>query len=422
VLIAHGLTPSQTVSLDREKVVGFATDTGGRTSHTALLAQARGIPAVVGAGSITGVVNGGDVVIVDGTSGVIVCRPDEVTLANYQSRVRNLRKRQERLARELRHVPPETRDGHRVTLYANIEFPEEIPAALEHGAEGIGLYRTEYLYVQTGRPPTEEEHLEAYRRAAEMLDRRTLTIRTFDMGADKLPGATRAEREPNPFLGCRSIRFSLERDDLFRIQIRAILRASAFGNVRILFPLISTLGELEQARAIVGEVMDQLKEQNVPFDPDLQAGIMVEVPSAARIADILAKKADFFSLGTNDLVQYCIAVDRGNERVANLYQPAHPAILRLLKDVIETGRRSGTPVGMCGEMSGDLSYTILLLGLGLKEFSVAPAVLPEVKEIIRQVTMAEARAITQEALAFEKAEDTVQFLSEKTRAILPDFA
>jgi phosphotransferase system enzyme I (PtsI) len=331
-----------------------------------------------------------------------------------------MRSRQARLARELRNVPPETKDGYRVELFANIEFPEEIPSAIEHGAEGVGLYRTEYLYLQKGHMPTEEEHFEAYRRAAELLAPRPLTIRTLDMGADKLADESGAQRERNPFLGCRSIRLSLEREELFRTQIRAILRASSFGNVRVLFPLISTLGEVLRAKAIVRDVMSQLEREEVPFDPNAQIGIMLEVPGALLIADVLAQHSDFFSLGTNDLVQYSLAVDRGNERVANLYQPAHPAILRLVKQVIETGHRLRVRVGMCGEMSGDLYYTILLLGLGLKDFSLAPAVLPEVKELIRQVTMSDARAIARRALAFEQAEQTVQFLTEKTKEILPD--
>lgn len=422
VLIAHNLTPSQTASLDRSKIVGFATDTGGSTSHTALLARALSIPAVVGAGSITAVASGGDVVIIDGTSGVIVCRPDPDTLASYNARIRNMRARQVRLARELRRVPPETRDGYRVELYANIEFPEEIPSALEHGAEGVGLYRTEYLFIQKGRMPSEEEHFEAYRHAVELLSPRPLTIRTLDMGADKLQDEAGAGRDRNPMLGCRSIRLSLEREDIFRTQLRAILRASAFGSVRILLPMISALGELLKAHAILRDVMHELERVGVPFDPNIQMGIMIEVPSAAWIADILASETDFFSLGTNDLVQYTMAVDRGNERVAHLYQPAHPAVLRLLKYVIETGHRQRVRVGMCGEMSGELIYTILLLGLGLKEFSVAPIVLPEVKEIIRQVTMKEARTIARQAMSFRRAEESMRFLNEKTQEILPDLA
>jgi len=422
VLIAHNLTPSQTVHLDRSKVIGFATDTGGRTSHTALLARALGIPAVVGAGDITAEVNIGDTVIVDGTSGVIVCRPDTDTLTSYETRVRNMRVRQAKLSLELKDVPPETQDGYRVELFANIEFPEEIPAAIEHGAEGVGLYRTEYLYVQKGHMPTEAEHFQEYKKAAELLAPRPLTIRTLDMGGDKLLEETGGTRESNPSLGCRSIRFCFEREDIFRTQLRAIMRASAFGNVRVLFPMISNAAELRKAHSILNEVMDTLKNERISFDPNVRVGIMVEVPSAAWIADILAKDTDFFSLGTNDLVQYSMAVDRGNERVANLYQPAHPAILRLLQHVIDTGRRTRVRVGMCGEMSGELSYTILLLGLGLKEFSVSPAVLPEVKEIIRQVTMSDARTIARQALAFEQVEDTIKFLSEKTREILPDFA
>ncbi len=418
VVVAHDLTPSQTVTLDKNQVVALATDAGGRTSHTAIIARALGIPAVVGLGTLTAEVVAGDLLVVDGTAGRVVVNPDARTLDRYHAKARNIHEREVRLAR-IRRLPAETPDGRRVHLYANIESPEEIAIALQRGAEGVGLYRTEFLFFQKGAPPTEEEHYAAYRSVAEALGTRPLAIRTFDMGGDKLePGGAWAEK--NPFLGCRSLRLCFQRMDLFRTQLRAILRASAGARVSILFPMVCNLRELRLAKRIVRETMAELDGRGVPFDRNLEIGIMIEVPSAAHIADLLAKEVDYFSIGTNDLVQYTLAVDRGNERVSALYQPAHPAILRLIRSVIETGRRLGTRVAMCGEMSGDLVYTILLVGLGLAEFSVSPAVLPQIKELVRSVSYDDARQVAAKALTFEDAEDTLAYLKEVTEKVLPD--
>jgi phosphotransferase system enzyme I (PtsI) len=418
IIVAQELTPSQTVTLDKEKVKAFATDSGGRTSHTAIIARALGIPAVVGLGSLTAEVVAGDLLIVDGTNGVVIVNPDTDTLDRYHARVRNIQAHEVRLAR-LRQLPAETTDGHRVHLYANIESPDEVELALARGAEGVGLYRTEFLFFEKGRPPTEEEHYAAYRRVVETLGDRLLTIRTFDMGGDKLaPEGTQGER--NPFLGCRSIRLCFENPEMFRTQIRAILRASAGGNVNILFPLISVLREIRQAKRMVHEVMAELDEAGIPFSRKMKIGIMIEVPSAARIADILAKEVDFFSIGTNDLVQYTLAVDRGNQRVSALYQPAHPAVLRLIREVIQEGEKSATSVAMCGEMSGEAIYAILLIGLGLTEFSVSPAVLPQIKEIIRSVSYDHAREVARQAMAFDEPERIVSYLQNVTREVLPE--
>lgn len=417
VLVAHDLTPSQTVTLDKSKVVALATDAGGRTSHTAIIARALGIPAVVGLGSLTADVVAGDLVVVDGTAGQVVVNPDTATLDRYHAKARNIHEREVRLAR-IRQLPAETPDGHRVHLYANIESPAEVEIAVQRGAEGVGLYRTEFLFFEKGSPPTEEEHYAAYRKVAEVLGTRPLTIRTFDMGGDKLePDGDWSEK--NPFLGCRSIRLCFQRMDLFRTQLRAILRASHGARVSILFPMITDLRETRQAKRIVHETMAELEEAGVPFDPNVQIGVMIEVPSAACIADLLAKEVDFFSIGTNDLVQYTLAVDRGNECVSALYQPAHPAVLRVVRDVIEVGRRKGVRVAMCGEISGDLPFVILLLGLGLSEFSVSPAVLPEVKELIRAVPFEHARQVAAKAMAFEDPEETMAFLKEAAEAALP---
>ena len=417
-VIAHDLTPSQTVEFDREKVKGFATDAGGKTSHVAILARAMGLPAVVGLGTVTADVSGGDTIIIDGNSGMVFINPDDETLRKYQQMARSIEIFEMELAVELHDLPAETTDGYRVAIYANIEFPEEIPKALEHGAEGIGLYRTEYLYVQKGRMPTEKEHFEAYYQAARQLGGRPLTIRTLDLAGDKFFGDVSQPQVKNPLLGRRSIRLSFEQIDAFRTQLRAILRTSAYGHIRVMFPMVTTQSELKYARQVLAEVMAELDAEGTPYDKDIEVGIMIEVPSAALIGDILAKDADFFSIGTNDLVQYCLAVDRANEQVAHLYQPAHPAVLRLIKSVIDVGNRyqderhRGLPVGMCGEMSGDIAYTILLLGLGLKEFSVSSAIIPEIKNVIRSVDMQTARRIANEALTFTDAEQTQQYLRD----------
>jgi len=417
IVVAHDLTPSQTVTLDKSKVVALATDAGGRTSHTAIIARALGIPAVVGLGALTAEVVAGDLLVVDGSTGTVVINPDARTLDAYHAKARNLQEHEVRLAR-IRQLPAETRDGHRVRLYANIESPDEIEIALQRGAEGVGLYRTEFLFFEKGSPPTEEEHYQAYRRVAQALGNRPLTIRTFDMGGDKLePGGQTTEK--NPFLGCRSIRLCFQRMDLFRTQLRAILRASAGSRTSILFPMITDLREIRFAKSIVRETMAQLDAAGIPFDPRIEMGMMIEVPGAARIADLLAKEVNFFSIGTNDLVQYTLAVDRGNECVSALYQPAHPAILRIVRDVIEVGRRAGTRVAMCGEMSGDLVYAILLVGLGLGEFSVSPAVLPQVKELVRAVTYDHARQVAAKALTFEDPEDTLAYLKAVREEALP---
>ena len=417
IIVAHDLTPTQTVTLDKDKVVAFATDSGGRASHTAIVARALGIPAVVGLGDITTDVVAGDLVIVDGTTGTVVINPDGDTLDTYHAKARNIAEHEARLAR-FRNLPAETTDGHRVHLYANIESPDEINIAVERGAEGVGLYRTEFLYFEKGSAPDEEEHFAAYSRVAESLGERPLTVRTLDMGGDKLiPDGESTER--NPFLGCRSIRLCFQNPGLFRPQLRAILRTSAEANVRILFPMISTLWEIRHAKHIVHEVMAQLDEEGVPFSRGIQIGIMIEVPSAAWIADLLAREVDFFSIGTNDLVQYCLAVDRGNECVSSLFQPADPAILRMIRDVIQVGQASGVRVAMCGEMSGEVKYALLLVGLGLREFSVSSAVLPRIKEIIRSVPLDEAQRIAEHALSLDDAGHTVAYLTKVTEDILP---
>ncbi|KAF0245236.1 MAG: phosphotransferase system enzyme I [Planctomycetota bacterium] len=419
VVFAKDLTPSQTIGLDRTKILGFVTEFGGRTSHTAILARAHGIPAVVGIADVTRDVSGGDTVIVDGTKGIVIVEPDGETLKKYRALEKNFISFERRTADEMRSQPSETRDGIAIALLANIERPEEAATARDYGAGGIGLFRTEFLYFDPRNLPTEKEQFEKYRQVLKSMDGRPVTIRALDIGADKeVSGITAQER--NPFLGCRGIRLLFERMDLFRTQLRAILRASAFGKVRLMFPMVSTLDEIKQAKAIVADVREELDAEGVSFDPEMPVGIMIEVPSAAIAADILCTEAEFLSIGTNDLVQYVMAVDRVNEKIAPLYQPAHPAVLRLIRSVIDAGARAERPVSMCGEMSGDPLFTALLLGFGLRSFSAVPSALPEVKKVLRSVSIPEARQIAQDALALPDAHQVVEYLTEKTRRIIPE--
>jgi len=416
VLIATDLTPSQTAGLDTTKVAGFATQAGGRTSHTAIVARALGIPAIVGIGQDLSQITTGEMIILDGMRGKIIIQPDEATLKDYRAKEKAFVEF-ERGLDELRGLPAETLDGHKINLYANIEFPEEIPAALENGAEGIGLYRTEFLYV-SNTEPDEETHFKAYKMAVEACGGRPLVIRTLDLGADKFAEGT-VRMEPNPFLGCRSIRLCFQRIDLFKTQLRAIFRASAYGPIKLMLPMISSLGEVRKAKLLINDVMDDLERERIVFDPKIPIGIMVEVPSAALLADFLAEEVSFFSIGTNDLVQYTLAVDRVNERVADLYQPAHPAILRLLHSVIEAGTKQGVEVSMCGEMSGEVVYTIPLIGLGLRNFSISPGSIPEVKKVIRSTTLRESVEVAERIFAFRDAKQTDNYLREKARRIIP---
>lgn len=420
VLVAHDLTPSQTAALDTGKVKGFATDAGGRTSHTAIVARALGIPAVVGLGTITADIFGGDTVIVDGNRGIVIVRPDDETLATYQRKVKSIHVFEEKLAIELKDQPSTTRDGKHISIFGNIEFPREININIKHGAEGIGLYRTEFLYLGSPKPPTEEEHIEAYTAVVRELNNKPLIIRTLDLGADKFASSD-DRKEGNPFLGCRSIRYCFENPPIFKIQLRAILRASALGNVKILFPLISSLQELRRAKQMVWEAMEELDKEKIPFNKNIDMGIMLEVPSSVMIADMFAKECDFFSIGTNDLIQYSLAVDRNNERVAYLYCPVHPAILRFLKIAIKAAEDNNIPIGICGEMGSEVEYTIPLIGLGLTEFSVAPPmIIPEIKKIVRSITFEKAKEIAETVYHFDDPGKTINYLQKIASEILPE--
>ena len=419
VVVSHDLSPSQTLGLDRTKVLGMLTEVGGPTSHSAIVAKTLGIPAVVGAEGVLNEISGGDTVIVDGVTGTVIISPDEATLKRYQAMERNFVLTEQQRAKELHDLPAETRDGTRVQIYANIETPEEIPWALEHGAEGVGLYRTEFLYLDNQFSPTEKDHLEAYRRAVSLLGDRPIVIRTVDLGADKMP-VDGMPPEDNPFLGTRAIRLCFERPEMFKAQLRSILRVAGSGRVGMMVPMISSLSEVNEVKETIEEVREELRSEGEPAGEGMQLGIMVEVPSAAIISDMLAPHVDFLSVGTNDLIAYSVAVDRKNERVAPLYQPGHPAILRLLKQVIDAGKANGKPVSVCGEMSSDLTYTLFLLGIGLRTFSVAPPAIPDLKKMIRSVTIKDAEEVARKALTFTDARDTVEYLKEETRKILPD--
>jgi phosphoenolpyruvate-protein phosphotransferase (PTS system enzyme I) len=402
-----------------DKVLGFATEQGGETSHTVIMARSLGIPAVVGLRTVVDDLSGGDTVIIDGSEGIVIISPDEVTLRRYQEKRQAYADSSDDLDTLIR-LPAVTRDGHEVQLFANIEFPREIELVRRYNGAGVGLFRTEFLFVEGSELPGERAHIEAYKQAVRLLEGRPLVIRTLDFGADKLMVDTGASKESNPFLGFRSIRFCFDRLDLFKPQLRAILRASAMGQVKILFPMISSLDELLRAKSILREVMEELDGEGISYDEKIPVGIMVEIPSAVAIADILAAEVDFFSIGTNDLIQYTLAVDRVNERVAALYQPAHPAVLRSIKRVIDVGRETGRDVALCGEMSGNPLFTALLVGLGLEEFSVTPTVITEIKRVIRAITLEDARAVAEKAMRLSTAEDVVRCLQEQMQEMIPD--
>jgi phosphotransferase system enzyme I (PtsI) len=398
ILIAHNLTPSDTASMKREHVLGIATDLGSRTSHTAIMARSLGIPAIVGLHDITTKLETGRFVLLDGTDGLLIVDPVPETLAHYAD-IESKRARVVAKLKELRETSSTTRDGRHIVLSANIELPEDVDAVAANGAEGIGLYRTEFLYLNRNTLPTEEEQYEIYRKVAERVRPNPLIIRTFDLGGDKLaPGAVDITDEQNPFLGWRAIRFCLENVEIFKTQLRAILRASAVGNVKIMFPMISGLDELRGAIAVLAECKKELSSSKVDIGEEIEVGAMIEIPSAAISAHVLAREADFFSIGTNDLIQYVLAVDRVNEKIAHLYEPTHPAVLRLLKMIADAAHANNIWVGVCGEMAGDVALIPLLLGLGMDELSASATLVPQVKRAVQSLAMPECRELVDVAL------------------------
>jgi len=421
IVLAHNLTPSETASLDREFVLGFVTEIGGPGGHTAIVAEALEIAAIVGTGQFLTDVSGGDQVIVDGDQGLVILEPDEETIARYRHEVEEHRTLEVKLE-SLRDLPAETADGQRVNLFANIEFPHEATACQKRGADGIGLYRTEFLYLGADVEPTEEVHYEAYASVVEAMNGNPIVIRTLDLGADKMGQLPNTEDERNPFLGLRSIRISLRNLSQFRTQLRAIARASALGDIRVMFPLISTLPEFRQAKMVLSDVMEDLEEEGIPFNCEMPVGMMVEVPAAVLTLHRFVKELDFVSIGTNDLIQYTLAVDRSNKEVASLYNASDPAVLRLIEMTVETTRDAAIQVSLCGQMSGSPTYTMLLLGMGIYSLSVPPIAIPEIKKICRSVTLSQCEAVARRALTMENAQEIRSFLREELRKILPELA
>lgn len=419
VIVAHDLSPSQAISFDREHILGLAINVGGQTSHTAIIARMLGIPAVVALNDITSDVAGGQTVIIDGTHGVVIGDPDAETAARYRARQREYQAFTAQLT-ELRDLPAVTTDGVRITLLANIELAQEARLAFESGAEGIGLYRTEFLFLSSDRMPTEEQQYEAFRQAIRHSGGKPVTIRTADLGAEKMADYLGPLREHNPVLGLRSVRYCLAHLDMFKTHLRAILRAAAEGDVRVMFPMITTLMELRQARATLHDVMEDLEDDGIPFARDIPVGIMVETPAAAMLSSAFAREVAFMSIGTNDLTQYTLAVDRGNERVAHLYAGHNPAVLRLIREVVQAGRRTGTSVSVCGEMAGSPLYCELLIGLGIRELSMAPKDIPEIKRIIRRTSLQRCVAIARKVMRFDADRQVLNYLRDKAREIDPE--
>jgi phosphotransferase system enzyme I (PtsI) len=405
VVVSHDLGPSDTLSLRDDLVEGFATDIGGKTSHTAILAQGLEIPAVVGLKEITGQTQQGDLVIIDGNEGMVIINPTMATLENYR-KVREIQLAEIRDLEKFKDLPAQTQDGRRVELAANIESHEEIKTALSHGAEGIGLYRTEFMYLNRKDLPGEDEQYLNYTSVARQILPYSVIIRTMDLGGDKLSplGVTGVTPEQNPFLGLRGIRLCLRFPEIFKTQLRAILRASVEGKLKIMYPMITSLEELHQANKLLNDVKEELKAKNVSFDEKMETGIMIETPSAAVISDWLARQVDFLSIGTNDLIQYTLAVDRVNENVAHLYNPLHMGVLRLIRMVIDSGHEAGKWVGMCGEMAGNPAFTRILLGMGLDEYSVPAAAVPRIKRLIREMSLEEAKKMVERI--FSQTTDT----------------
>lgn len=421
IVLAHDLTPSETATLDTKFVLGFATEVGGRTSHTAILAGALEIPAIVGLGRCLAGVSGGETVILDGDNGRVIIDPDNETV----SRVQDMQIRSEKIRTRLglmEALPAETEDGQRVTICGNIEFPEEVRHCIKRGADGVGLYRTEFLFLSGNREPSESDHYEAYCRVVEACGDLPVVIRTLDIGADKVPQLLESQfsKSQNPMLGLRSIRLSLLNTPMFKRQLRAILRASVHGNVRVMFPLISTLLEFRQAKMILMDVMEDLEDEGIPFQRNIQIGMMVEVPSAVILAEEFAREVDFFSIGTNDLIQYTLACDRSDPAVANLYRSGDPSILRLIQMVLRAAEKHGKPVTVCGQMSSEPRFIPLLLGMGLRSLSATPQAIPRLKEVVRNISISEAVRISQHASSLDLARDVEHYLQGELSRLCPD--
>jgi len=418
-IVARELSPTQTAGFNKEFVKGLATDAGGRTSHTAIVARSLGIPAVVALEDLTESVRGGDTVIIDGNRGIVIVNPDSETIRQYEEYSHEFLELEHKLD-AIKEKPAVTRDGVRITLLGNIEFPDEAELVLQKGGEGIGLYRTEFLYLNRESEPTEEDHYQAYAETISVFKHRPVTIRTVDLGADKYTQSKRFAPEPNPFLGLRSIRFCLQNLMMFKTQLHAILRASVLGEVKIMFPLVTNIQEMMQAKMILRDVMEDLDEESIAYNKNIQIGIMIETPSAALMASTLARDVDFFSIGTNDLIQYTLAVDRGNELVSTLYSSADPAVLRLIRTVIQDAHKAQIDLSVCGEMASEPVYIMLLIGMGVRTISLAPPMIPEIKQIVRSVTMEDCNNLVRKILGMNSERQISSFLRDATRKILPE--
>ena len=419
IIISSDLSPADTAQMKIENVLGFATDIGGKTSHTAIVARSLEIPAVVGLESITRRVRTNDSIVIDGSAGLVIVNPDPEMIRRYEEKKRHYAESRAIFLKDAA-LPAVTRDGRHVAIGGNIEFVEEIPTTVAHGADGIGLYRTEFIYINRENMPTEEDHFAHYRRVVETKGMSWSTIRTFDLGGDKFFSDPKLAKEMNPQMGLRAIRFCLKEVELFKVQLRAMLRASAFGEVRILFPMISGVEEIREAKVILSEVKHDLLMQGVPFSDRIEIGAMIEVPSAVIIADKLAREVDFFSIGTNDLIQYALAIDRVNEQVTYLYEPLHPAVLRLIRHIVRIGHRAGIRVAMCGEMAGEPAYAMILLGLELDELSMNPLAIPRVKRIIRGATLKEAKALLRKVMTFSSSVQIREYVEKTMRERFPE--
>ena len=419
IIVARELSPIQTAGFNKEFVKGIASDAGGRTSHAAIVARSLGIPAVVALEDLTAMVNVGDAVIVDGNRGIVIVNPNDQTIRQYEEYRAEFAQLEHKLD-AIKTKPAVTRDGTKIKLLGNIEFPEEAEIVLEKGGDGIGLYRTEFLYLNSEKEPTEEEQYKAYAETVRVFEQKSVVIRTLDLGADKYTQSKRFAPEPNPFLGLRSIRFCLQNLMLFKTQLRAILRASVLGNVKIMFPLITNRQELMQAKMILHDVMEDLDEESIEYNRDIQVGIMIETPSAALTAFTLAREVDFFSIGTNDLTQYTLAVDRGNELVSTLYSPADPAVLRLIRTVIQDAHKAQINLSVCGEVASEPEYVMLLLGMGVRTFSLASPMIPEIKQIIRSVELEDCNKVARKVLSMNSERHISNYLRDAARKILPE--
>lgn len=419
VLLAHNLTPSETANLNRKYALGFVTESGGPGSHTAIVAEAMRLPAVVATGPFLTDVSGGDLVIIDGNLGRVILQPDEETVAKYRYEAEEHRSVEARL-KSFASKAAATSDGERIQIYGNIEFPYEVEQCQAGGADGIGLYRTEFLYLNAKKEPTEATHYKAYKKVLVAMGDKPVCVRTLDLGADKLVDDADPGDEKNPVLGLRSIRLTLRNVPLFRTQLRAILRASALGKVQIMFPLITTLKELRQAKMLLTDVMEDLEESKIDFDRNIKVGIMVEVPATALMLERFLDEVDFVSIGTNDLIQYTLAVDRSNKDVASMYTASEPAVLRLIRMSIQAADRVNKPVNVCGQMSGNILYTMLLLGFGLRRFSVPPASILEIKKVISSVNIKQCQRIARRAMSMEHSQEIRNYLKEELRKQVPE--